>query len=125
MKILAIETSCDDTGIAILNASGKGDFKVLSNVVASQIEIHKKYGGVYPAMAKREHQKNLVPVFVKALKEAGLLKQKNGLKYPDLKTILTGGDAEFLADKLKSPIFVELNLVLIGLNNILEFNFKK
>jgi len=46
-------------------------------------------------------------------------------EYPDLKTILTGGDAEFLAGKLKSPIFMELNLVLIGLNIILEFNFKK
>ena len=61
MKILAIETSCDDTGIAILEVLRNGDFKVLSNIVSSQIEIHKKYGGVYPAMAKREHQKNILP----------------------------------------------------------------
>ena len=73
MKILSIETSCDDTGIAVLEASDKGDFSVLSNVISSQIEIHKQYGGVFPAMAKREHQKNLVPVLVKALKEAELL----------------------------------------------------
>lgn len=74
MKILAIETSCDDTGIAILDASKTGDFKVLSNIVASQIEVHKKYGGVFPMMAKREHQKNLVPVLIKSLGKAGLLK---------------------------------------------------
>ena len=75
MRILAIETSCDDTGIAILEVAQNGDFNVLSNVVASQIEVHQKYGGVYPAMAKREHQKNLVPVLFKALKEAEMLKK--------------------------------------------------
>ncbi len=91
MKILAVETSCDDTGIAILKISGdkkSPSFNVLSNIVSSQIEVHKKYGGVYPAMAKREHQKNLVPTFVKALKEAGLLKLGKTNKNPDLKDIL-------------------------------------
>jgi N6-L-threonylcarbamoyladenine synthase len=72
VKILAIETSCDDTGIAVLEISKKGDFTVLSNVVSSQA-IHQNYGGVFPAMAKREHQKNIIPVFKKALKEANLL----------------------------------------------------
>ena len=87
MKILAIETSCDDTGISVLEASGalkkSPSFNVLSNIVASQIKVHQKYGGVYPAMAKREHQKNLVPVLFKSLKEAKLLslktKSKNNL----------------------------------------------
>ena len=77
MKILAIETSCDDTGIAILEVESTGNFKVLSNIVSSQIEIHQKFGGVYPAMAKREHQKNLVPAFAKALEETKMLKLKN------------------------------------------------
>ncbi|MCE9517631.1 tRNA (adenosine(37)-N6)-threonylcarbamoyltransferase complex transferase subunit TsaD [Candidatus Nomurabacteria bacterium] len=74
MKILAIETSCDDTGIAILEAkkSGKSHtFKTLANVVQSQ-DIHTNYGGVFPMMAKREHGKNIVPVFEKALKDAEL-----------------------------------------------------
>ena len=72
MKILGIETSCDDTGIAIIEAIGKQKphFDILSNVVASQIEVHQKYGGVYPALAKREHQKNLPIVLSKVLKEA-------------------------------------------------------
>ena len=77
MKILSIETSCDDTGIAILKVSNTGDFDVLSNVLSSQIEVHKKYGGVYPAMAKREHQKNLIPSLIKALKEAGMIEISN------------------------------------------------
>jgi len=87
MKILAIETSCDDTGIAILEADKRGNFKVLSNIIASQIEVHKKYGGVYPMLAKREHQKNLVPVLVKTLKESKLLSQKSKIENVDDKTI--------------------------------------
>lgn len=72
MKILAIETSCDDTGIAITEVKSS-KFNVPSNVVSSQT-IHQNYGGVFPMMAKREHQKNLVPVLTQALREAKLLK---------------------------------------------------
>jgi N6-L-threonylcarbamoyladenine synthase len=93
MKILAIETSCDDTGVAILEANNKGDFKVLSNIIASQIEIHRKYGGVYPMMAKREHQKNLVLTIKKALKKADLLEKTN--------TILPKKQLEILEKILK------------------------
>ncbi len=94
MKILAIETSCDDTAIAILEIkAGKiPGFKVLSNIISSQTELHKKYGGVFPAMAKREHQKNLVPVLTQALKQAKLLKNqkpntKNQNHNPKIKDI--------------------------------------
>ena len=76
MKILGIETSCDDTGIAVLeiNEGENSQFSILSNIIASQIEIHRKYGGVYPMLAKREHQKNLPIVLKKALKEANIPK---------------------------------------------------
>lgn len=67
MKILAIETSCDETAIATLY-----NLKVLSNVVLSQIKTHAPFGGVVPNLAKREHQKNLPIVFKKALKESGI-----------------------------------------------------
>ena len=67
MIILGIETSCDETAAAVIY--GQGDkIKVLSNVVASQIEIHKKYGGVVPEVAAREHVLNILPVVDKALK---------------------------------------------------------
>lgn len=78
MRILAIETSCDETAIAILDATGdekRASFKVLGNVLLSQVEIHKPYGGVFPALAKREHAKNLVPVLEAALEEAELLRE--------------------------------------------------
>ncbi|MCX6718720.1 MAG: tRNA (adenosine(37)-N6)-threonylcarbamoyltransferase complex transferase subunit TsaD [Candidatus Staskawiczbacteria bacterium] len=75
MKILAIETSCDDTGIAILEVSKTGDFAVKANVIASQVKIGKKYGGVYPMMAKREHQKNILPALISALEKARMLKK--------------------------------------------------
>ncbi len=77
MKILAIETSCDETAIAILECGGGKDsarFKILGNALLSQIDIHKEYGGVFPALAKREHVKNLVPVFSASLEEAGFLR---------------------------------------------------
>lgn len=75
MRILAIDTSCDDTCIAILEIKNS-KIKILSNAVSSQIKIHKKYGGVFPFLAKREHQKNLPFALKIALKKAGLLKKK-------------------------------------------------
>lgn len=76
MKILAIETSCDETAVSIL--SGVGDesgatFEVLGNALLSQIDIHREFGGVFPAVAKREHAKNLVPVLAASLEEAELM----------------------------------------------------
>ena len=85
MRILAIETSCDDTGVAILEVKNN-KFKVLSNIISSQ-EIHKNYGGVFPMMAKREHQNNLVSVLAKALNQVKLLKVKRGLENSKLKNI--------------------------------------
>ena len=66
--ILAIESSCDDTGAAVLCND-----KVLSNVVAKQ-EIHELYGGVIPELASRAHQQNIVPVVDVALQKAGIKK---------------------------------------------------
>ncbi|HRY62231.1 MAG TPA: tRNA (adenosine(37)-N6)-threonylcarbamoyltransferase complex transferase subunit TsaD [Candidatus Paceibacterota bacterium] len=77
MKILAIETSCDDTAIAIIEANGglkKPSFKVLSSQTHSQIELHAKWQGVVPFLAKREHSINLVPLLEASLEKAGLLK---------------------------------------------------
>lgn len=76
MRVLAIETSCDETAIAIVEAEGDEEsahFKVLANALLSQVEEHKKYGGVFPSLAKREHAKNLVPILEAALEEAELL----------------------------------------------------
>lgn len=65
MKILSIETSCDETAVSIIEATGDihhPKFTILGNALYSQISVHAEYGGVFPALAKREHTQNLVPM---------------------------------------------------------------
>src|SRR6266851_5428617 len=66
LKILGIESSCDETAAAVV-ADGR---EILSSVVASQIDIHRKYGGVVPELASREHLRQIVPVVREALEQA-------------------------------------------------------
>ncbi len=66
--ILGIETSCDETAAAVVDAG----FRTLSNIVASQIALHTNYGGVVPELASREHLRNIVPVVRAAIREAGI-----------------------------------------------------
>lgn len=79
MKILGIETSCDETAICLIEVEDKPKIgqilTILGNQLYSQIAKHKEFGGVFPMLAKREHQKNLVPLFVKCLDESGLLRE--------------------------------------------------
>lgn len=66
MKILSIETSCDETSLSLFTATKTAsgvDFDVYSTITQTQIDVHKEFGGVFPAMGKREHQKNLVPFY--------------------------------------------------------------
>ena len=67
MRLLAIETSCDETSAAVVC-----DGAVLSNVVSSQIKLHAEYGGVVPELATREHLRNLLPTARAALREANV-----------------------------------------------------
>ena len=67
MKILGIETSCDETGAAIV----ENGTKILSNVIASSVELHKKTGGIIPEVAAREQVKCIIPVIEEAIKSAG------------------------------------------------------
>lgn len=103
MKILAIETSCDDTGIALIEAK-KSSFKILANLLSSQVKLHQKYGGVHPSLAKREHQKNL-PLLLKKipLKGIDLIAITHG---PGLDPCLWTGIefARKLAKKLNVPL---------------------
>lgn len=76
MKILSIETSCDETAVSIIEATGTfphARYRILGNALFSQIDIHREYGGVFPAIAKREHAKTLVPMLERALGEAQML----------------------------------------------------
>lgn len=74
MRILAIETSCDETAVSILECSGdttRAWFTVLADALYSQAHLHAEYGGVFPTLAKREHIKNLPILYEKAYVEAG------------------------------------------------------
>ncbi len=75
-RILGIESSCDETAAAVVE-SGE---RILSSVVASQFDIHRKYGGVVPELASREHLRQIVPVVREALEQAHLA-------YPDVDAI--------------------------------------
>ena len=80
MIILSIETSCDETSIATIKGKGglkNPSFEILSNIVLSQIKIHKKWGGVVPNLARREHQANLIPILEKSLRKSSFLISKS------------------------------------------------
>jgi N6-L-threonylcarbamoyladenine synthase len=66
--VLGIETSCDETAAAVVEDGQR----ILSNVVASQIDIHRRYGGVFPEMASRQHVLSIMPVIEEAMNEAGV-----------------------------------------------------
>jgi N6-L-threonylcarbamoyladenine synthase len=70
--ILGIESSCDETATAVLR---DGRY-ILSNVIASQVAIHRKYGGVVPELASRHHLENIVPIVNAALQEAGIARKE-------------------------------------------------
>lgn len=106
--ILAIETSCDDTSVAVLK-----NRKVLSNIVSSQ-KIHEIFGGVVPEIASREHDKLIVPVFKKAIKESKIeLNDVDAIAYTRgpglLGSLLVGTSfAKSLAFSLNIPL-LEIN----------------
>ena len=71
ITFLGIETSCDETAAAVIRENDEGTADILSNVVSSQIEEHKKFGGVVPELAARAHLENIEYIIDTALKESG------------------------------------------------------
>jgi len=77
MKILGIESSCDETAASVVEIDEKnGSVKPLSSVISSQIKLHAKWGGVVPNLAAREHLRNILPVIESSLAEAGVSKNE-------------------------------------------------
>lgn len=72
MKVLGIETSCDETAAAVVERSASGEARILSNIVRSQLEEHAAYGGVVPELAARSHVTYLDGIIAKAADEAGI-----------------------------------------------------
>lgn len=113
MIILGIETSCDETGVCLLKTN-KNKISILSNLVFSQVRFHKKYGGVYPFLAKRLHEKNLPFLFQKSLKEAGV-------KKIDLVAVTVGPGLEpclWQGFNFAKEIAQDQKIPLLGVNHI-------
>src|SRR3989338_4983351 len=73
MKILGIETSADDTGVALMEATGEFETGVICRILANAVDsqaVHAEYGGIYPNLAKREHAKNLPILLERVLGES-------------------------------------------------------
>jgi N6-L-threonylcarbamoyladenine synthase len=110
--ILGIESSCDETAAAVVDA----DFRTLSNIVASQIALHTNYGGVVPELASREHLRNIVPVVREAIREAGI-------SYADLDAIAVTEGPGLAGALLVGITFAKslafgLDVPLIGVNHL-------
>ncbi|MBX9765179.1 tRNA (adenosine(37)-N6)-threonylcarbamoyltransferase complex transferase subunit TsaD [Patescibacteria group bacterium] len=107
MKILAIETSCDETAAVVLEGSGdvkNASFAILGNALLSQADLHAPFGGVYPNLAKREHQTNLVPLTAKALTDAGLYVIEEGITPSQEEALSDVRDTPF-KDSIKDFIY--------------------
>jgi N6-L-threonylcarbamoyladenine synthase len=106
MPLLAFETSCDETSVAVVHGG-----KVLSTQVASQIRMHAEYGGVVPELAAREHLKNLAPVASAALRDSGVkaseISALAATRGPGLPSALMAGlkAAQAMAFVLRKPFY--------------------
>ncbi len=137
MLILGIETSCDDTALALLDATGdlkEPHFKKIASVISNQIKVHKKFGGVVPILAAREHQKNIFPVLKRLAKQSKMTLEEISSKV-DLIAVTYGPG-------LKPALLVGVNFArtlsflwqkpLLGVNhleghlfaNFIDFDFK-
>lgn len=112
MLVLGVESSCDETAAAVV----KDGRELLSNVISSQVEIHKKYGGVVPEVASRNHLERCLPVIDEAIKKAGItLKDLDGVAVtfgPGLVGSLLVGVA------VAKAIAFALGIPLIGINHV-------
>jgi N6-L-threonylcarbamoyladenine synthase len=112
MIVLGIESSCDETAAAIVR-SGK---TILANVVASQDEVHRRYGGVVPELASRHHLENIIPTLTAAIEHAGI-------SLPDLDGIAVTQGPGLVGSLLvglsvAKAIAYVLQLPLVGVNHI-------
>lgn len=112
IRILGIETSCDETGAAIVK-NGK---EIMSNVVNSQISVHQKFGGVVPEVASRKHIENIAVVVDAAFKEAGL-------RYSDIDAVAVTNRPGLIGALLVGVSFAKsfayaLNKPLIDINHL-------
>lgn len=79
MKVLGIESSCDETGVALVEADGPGTPRLLAHALHSQAEMHQAYGGVVPELASRDHVRRVIPLLRRVMSDAGATAADIGL----------------------------------------------
>jgi N6-L-threonylcarbamoyladenine synthase len=112
VNVLGIETSCDETSVAVLDGEGR----ILSNVVATQMQAHAAYGGVVPELAARAHLENLPAVFEEALDRAGIVVSDIGLVAPTAGPGLIG--ALLVGLSAGKALAFARGLPLVGVNHL-------
>jgi N6-L-threonylcarbamoyladenine synthase len=112
MKILGIETSCDETAAAVV----EDGTRILSNQIASQVEIHARYGGIVPEVASRQHLLSVIPVIERTITEAGVSwKDLSGIAV----TVGPGLAGSLLVGvNVAKAIALSRGLPLIGVNHL-------
>ncbi len=112
VKILGIETSCDETAAAVVE-DGR---RVLSNIIASQVDIHSRYGGVVPEVASRQHVLQIVPTIRQALGEAGV-----GFHELDAVAVTYGpglAGSLLVGANFAKALTLSLGIPLLGINHL-------
>ncbi len=125
MKILAIETSCDETAAAVLEVN-RGRFNLLSNIVSSQIKIHSKYGGIIPEVAARKQLEVIIPVIEKSVEILPGTSIKSKLKNIDYLAVTQGPGlitSLTVGVETAKTLSVVLNKPLIPVNHLAGWLF--
>src|SRR3546814_9208303 len=108
MKVLGIESSCDETGVAVYDTALAGAAGLRAHAVYSQIALHAEYGGVVPELASRDHVRKLLPLIRQTLAEAGL-EVRSEEHTSELQSLMRSSYAVFCLKK-KKYIITTFNL---------------
>ena len=116
IRILGIETSCDETSVSVVEKDNRGKIRILSNIVRSQIDIHKDFGGVVPELASRAHSEIIDTVTKKAIKQAGI-------DFNELNAIAATGGPGLLGGLIVGTVFAKtmasaLKIPFIAINHL-------
>jgi len=133
LTFLGIETSCDETAAAVVKENNDGTGKILTNIVSSQVEEHKKFGGIVPEVAARAHVEKIEFIVQKAIKDSKLkLENLDGIAAtagPGLIVCLTVGlnTGKAIAGSLEKPFIavnhLEGHALSVRINNKIEFPY--
>ena len=116
ITVLGIETSCDETSVAIVEKDAKGRVKILSNIVRSQIDVHKDFGGVVPELAARAHSEIIDKITSLAMKEAKI-------KFKDINAVAATAGPGLLGGLIVGTVFAKtmasaLKIPFIAINHL-------